>query len=59
MLGRVTKSRCSLGTHQLGFERRLITTDLLRSQACRCRMADDVLTTQDQWKAAMHQKGWE
>jgi hypothetical protein len=28
-------ARCSLVTHPLGWELRLITTDLLRSQVCR------------------------
>ena len=49
-------ARCSLVTHQLGFELRLITTDLVRSQVC--RSSDEVLTTHEQWKAAMIEKGW-
>ena len=49
-------ARCSLVTHPLGWELRLITTDLLRSQVC--RSAEEILTTGEQWKAAMVEKGW-
>ena len=38
------------------WELRLITTDLLRSQVC--RSTDEVLTTHEQWNAAMREKGW-
>ena len=55
---RVTRwARCSLVTHQLGFEIRLITTDLLRSQVC--RSSDEVLAVHEQWKAAMIREGWQ
>ena len=49
-------ARCSLVTHQLGFELRLLTTDLVRSQVC--RSSDEVLDTHEAWKAAMLSKGW-
>ena len=49
-------ARCSLVTHQLGWELRLITTDLLRSQVC--RSTDEILSTHESWKAAMIEKGW-
>ena len=48
-------ARCSLLTHQLGWELRLITTDLLRSQVC--RSPEEVLTTHEPWKVAMQDKG--
>jgi hypothetical protein len=48
-------ARCSLVTHQLGFELRLITTDLLRSQVC--RSDEQVLDTHERWKSAMLQRG--
>ena len=38
-------ARCSLVSHPLGWELRLITTDLLRSQVC--RSSDEVLDTQE------------
>jgi len=49
-------ARCSLVTHQLGWELRLITTDLLRSQVC--RSTEEVLTTHEHWKTALVAKGW-
>ena len=49
-------ARCILVTHSLGWELRLMTIDLLRSQVC--RSSDEVLSTGEQWKAAMVEKGW-
>ena len=49
-------ARCILASHPLGWELRLMTSDLLRSQVC--RTSDEVLTTHDAWKAAMLEKGW-
>jgi hypothetical protein len=49
-------ARCLLVTHPLGWELRLMTTDLLRSQAC--RSSEEILSTHEQWKAAMIEKGW-
>ncbi len=47
-----------LWTHQLGWELRLmIAGDLHRSEVCRSQ--DDVLTTGEQWKAALVEKEWE
>jgi hypothetical protein len=54
---RATKSRgCVLVTHPLGWELRLMTPDLLRSQVC--RSSEEILDTHEQWKAAMTNKGW-
>jgi hypothetical protein len=41
-------ARCILVTHPLGWELRLMTTDLLRSQVC--RSSDEILNTHAQWK---------
>ena len=49
-------ARCTLVTNVFGWELRLMTSDLLRSQVCRNQ--DEVLTTQEAWKAAMLEKGW-
>ena len=49
-------ARCSLVSHPLGWELRLITSDLLRSQVC--RSSEEVLDTQQLWQAAMVEKGW-
>ena len=49
-------ARCILVTHPLGWELRLMTTDLLRSQVC--RSSEEVLSTHERWKAAMLEKGW-
>jgi hypothetical protein len=49
-------ARCLLVTHPLGWELRLMTTDLLRSQVC--RSSEEILSAHEQWKAAMIEKGW-
>ena len=50
-------AECELFAHQLGWELRLlIDQDLRMSQVCRSQ--DDVLTTGEQWKVAMIEKGW-
>jgi hypothetical protein len=49
-------ARCTLVTHPLGWELRLMTTDLLRSQVC--RSSDEILDTVESWKAAMLEGGW-
>jgi len=51
-----TKLRnCILVTHPLGWELRLMTPDLLRSEVC--RSSDEILDTNDQWKAPMLGRG--
>lgn len=57
--GNNRRVRCLIFTHQFGFELRLVfgsKAELLRSQVC--RTDDEVLTTGEQWKAAMIEKGW-
>jgi hypothetical protein len=49
-------ARCSLVSHPLGWELRLMTPDLLRFQVC--RSSEEILETHEQWKAAMQAKGW-
>ena len=48
-------ARCILVSHPLGWELRLMTSDLLRSQVC--RSSDEVLDTQELWQAAMIEHG--
>ena len=48
-------ARCILVTHPLGWELRLMTSDLLRSQVC--RSSEEILTTHQQWRIAMVAKG--
>ena len=50
------EARCQLWSHQLGFELRLMIGELMRSQVC--RSSDEVLDTQESWKAAMMERGW-
>ena len=50
------RAQCVPVSHELGWEPRLMTTDLLRSQVC--RSSDEVLDTSEKWKAAMLEKGW-
>lgn len=50
-------AECFLYSHQLGWELRLVgVDDLPRTQVC--RRQDEVLDTQEQWKHALHEKGW-
>jgi hypothetical protein len=49
-------ARCELWSHHFGWELRLMTTDLLRSQVC--RSSEEILNTHEAWKAAMLEKGW-
>ena len=50
-------ARCELMTHVLGWEcRLLIGKELLQSKVCKSQ--DDVLSTGEEWKAAMIEKGW-
>jgi hypothetical protein len=50
---------CKLRSHQFGWEVRLFIgaqADIVQTQVCRTQ--DEVLTTGEQWKAAMIEKGW-
>ena len=53
------KAKAMLFTHQLGWEVRLIIgaqTEIVQTQVCRTE--EEVLSTGEQWKAAMVEKGW-
>src|SRR4051812_4069181 len=53
------EATCKLVTHQFGWEVRLILAppgDVMLRKVCRSQ--DDVLTTGEQWNAAMIEKGW-
>ena len=50
-------ARCILVTHPLGWELRLMTSDLLRSQVC--RSSEEILDTHEAWKTAMLGRGWQ
>ena len=47
---------CILVSHPLGWELRLMTTDLLRSQVC--RSSQEILTTHEARKTALLTAGW-
>jgi hypothetical protein len=48
---------CKLFSHQLGWECRLMVRgELVQSQVCRTQ--DEVLSTGEQWKAALIERGW-
>jgi hypothetical protein len=48
---------CRLWSHQLGYELRPeIDGSLIRFQGARSN--DEILTTQEEWRAAMVEKGW-
>lgn len=55
---RGARARCSLWSHQLGWELRLdLNGSLIRSQVARSH--DQVTSTAAEWKSAMHDRGWE
>jgi len=53
------EATCKLRSHQFGWELLLFVgqqIEVVQTQVCRSQ--DDVLTTGEQWKAAMVEKGW-
>jgi hypothetical protein len=53
------ESTCKLRSHQFGWELLLFVgqqLEVVQSQVCRSQ--DEVLTTGEQWKAAMIENGW-
>jgi hypothetical protein len=53
------EARAVIVTHQLGWEVRLLVgaqLEVVQTQVCRTQ--EDVLSTGEQWKAAMSEKGW-
>jgi hypothetical protein len=53
------EATCKLRSHQFGWELLLFIgqqLEVVQTQVCRSQ--DEVLTTGDQWRAAMIQKGW-
>ena len=51
-------AECVVWPHVVGWELRLmVNAELLQSQIC--RSDDDLTTTQDQWHAAMRERGWQ
>ena len=54
--GRKTAT-CAVWPHQFGWELRLtVAEELIQSRVCRSQA--ELIETQDQWKAAMIEKGW-
>jgi hypothetical protein len=49
---------CRIHSHQFGWEMRALNrhTEVVQTQVC--RSPHDVLTTGEQWKATMIEKGW-
>jgi hypothetical protein len=53
------KAKAVIFTHQLGWEVRLVIGAQLEAvQTQACRTQEEVLSTGEQWKAAMMEKGW-
>jgi hypothetical protein len=50
-------SQCVLFSHEFGWELRLHVGALFRTQVC--RSTEEILKTQESWKAAMMEKGWQ
>ena len=54
------EARCLLRSHQFGWETCLqigISREFVQTKVCRSQ--NDVVTTGEQWKAAMIEKGWQ
>ena len=49
-------AQCVLFSHQFGWELRLEGGELFRTQVC--RSTEEILDTQESWKAALIEKGW-
>lgn len=49
-------AQCVLFSHEFGWELRLEVGELFRTQVC--RSTEEILDTQESWKAAMIEKGW-
>jgi hypothetical protein len=49
---------CTVWSHQLGFELRLTVAgdELPRTQVCRSQ--EELIATQEQWRAALEDTGW-
>jgi hypothetical protein len=47
---------CRLWSHEFGWELRLEVGELFKTHVC--RSTEEILNTQDSWKAAMIDKGW-
>lgn len=51
------EARCGLWSHQFGWELRLDAGgEMLRTQVCRSQ--EEVLSTTEEWRAALEEKGW-
>jgi hypothetical protein len=53
---RARTARCVMFTHQLGWELRIDSGDLLMTQVC--KSDQEIEDTSAAWKAAMIEKGW-
>ena len=49
-------AQCVLFSHEFGWELRLEVGELFRTQVC--RSTEEILDTQESWKASMIEKGW-
>ena len=49
-------ARCSLVTHQLGWELRLFGPELMKSQVC--RSLEEITETHEKWKSELLADGW-
>jgi hypothetical protein len=49
-------ARCALSSSEFGWELRLEYGELFRTQVC--RSPEEIVTTSENWKAAMVEKGW-
>ena len=47
---------CRLWTHEFGWELRLEVVELFRTHVC--RSTEEIVGTEEVWKAAMIEKGW-
>ncbi len=49
---------CTVWSHEFGFELRLVVSGdpLPRTEVCRSQ--EDLIATQDEWRAAFEAKGW-
>ena len=56
--GKAREAVCELWSHQFGWELRLVIDGGILQRSHVCRSTEEVLDTEEQWKAAMAGKGW-
>lgn len=52
------EAACTVWSHQLGFELRLVVTGDPMPRTKVCRSQEELIATQEEWRAALDATGW-